>query len=326
MERRSAQRRLVVVGDLNGAADALIEILRGTGLVDAKLSWSGGGAELVQVGDLFNRGGGARRAFTLLLRLQREARRVGGKVTVLLGNHEVMTALGNEAYCTEEEYLAFAQPSERKAWAKRVQRAARRIYMSRSSSGRIQPFEPRLAAWKVLNAPGQAALRRELGPKGKLGRALRKLPVAHLAGDLVCVHGGILPHFAEHGIEGLNELAESEWATAKKRYVDLKRRSLFRNPEGPLWDRSLARGGREALSLLKRSLRLLGAERMVVGHTPTASVPGGEKGRIATRFGGQLVLVDAGLSEGAEGARAALIVEDGRGYEWTPAGTRALWR
>lgn len=316
----------MVVGDLNGAADALIEILRGTGLVDAKLAWTGGAAELVQVGDLFNRGGGARRALTLLLRLKREAQRVSGKVTVLLGNHEVMTALGNEAYCTEEEYLAFARPSERKAWAKRVQRAARRIYLTPGAAGRIQPFEPRLAAWKVLNAPGQAALRRELGPKGQLGRALRKLPVAHLAGDIVCVHGGILPHFAEHGVERLNELAWNEWALAKKRYVDLKRRSLFRNPEGPLWDRSLARGGREAHSLLKRSLRLLGAKRMVIGHTPTESVPGGEKGRIATRFGAELVLVDAGLSEGPGGPRAALVVEDGRGYEWTPAGTRLLWK
>lgn len=326
MKQRGGERsRLVVVGDLNGAADALVEILRGTRLVDAKLTWCGGNAQLVQLGDLFNRGGGARDAFTLLLKLQREAGRAGGRVSVLLGNHEVMTALGNEAYCTEEEYLAFATVAERKAWARRVQRAARRIYLSPGAGGRIQPFEPRLAAWKVLNAPGQAALRRELGPKGKLGRALRKLPVAQRVNDLVCVHAGLLPAFAEHGIDGLNALALREWEVARKRYSELKRRSLFRNPDGPLWDRSLARGGKEALTALKRSLQLLGVKRMVVGHTPTTSVPGGKKGQIALRFGGRLVLVDVGLGEGADAPRAALVVEQGRGLEWTPRGTRLLW-
>lgn len=92
--------RTVVIGDLNGADDALWEILRGTRLIDAQGRWTGGGSELVQVGDLFNRGGGARDALTLLHALKRPAQQAGGRVTVLLGNHEVMTALGNEAYCT----------------------------------------------------------------------------------------------------------------------------------------------------------------------------------------------------------------------------------
>src|SRR6187402_717141 len=100
--------RLVAIGDLNAAYDALVDILRGTGLVDQRLSWAGGQAELVQLGDLFNRGEGAVVALRLLLRLQRQAKRVGGKVTILLGNHEVMTALGHEGYCTEGEYLSFA--------------------------------------------------------------------------------------------------------------------------------------------------------------------------------------------------------------------------
>jgi hypothetical protein len=50
MVRRAGSGRLVVVGDLNGADDALIEILKGTGLLDSRLHWSGGDANLVQVG------------------------------------------------------------------------------------------------------------------------------------------------------------------------------------------------------------------------------------------------------------------------------------
>jgi hypothetical protein len=326
MQRRGDTQRLVVVGDLNGAADALIEILRGTGLVDARLRWTGGSSRLVQIGDIFNRGGGAREAFTLLLRLEREARHAGGNVTVLLGNHEVMTALGNEAYCTESEYLAFASASERKAWEHRVERAARKIYRAPGKAGRILPFEPRLAAWKALNAPGQSALRRELSPRGRLGKALRKLPVACLVDDIVCVHAGILPAYARRGVEALNALAQREWELAGTRYTKLKRRSLFRDPSGPLWDRSLARGGANAALELKQTLSILGAKRMIVGHTPTHTVDASARGRIVTRFGGKLVLVDVGLAEGPEGARTALIVENGGGYEWTPEGTRRLWQ
>ena len=67
--------RIVAVGDLNGADSVLFDILRGTKLLDARGHWSGGTAELVQLGDIFNRGAGARHAIQLLLRLRGEARR-----------------------------------------------------------------------------------------------------------------------------------------------------------------------------------------------------------------------------------------------------------
>jgi hypothetical protein len=321
-ERRG---RVVVIGDLNGADDALIEILRGTGLIDHKERWIGRDAELVQVGDLFNRGGGARRALSLLLRLKTQARKKGGRVTILLGNHEVMTALGNEAYCTEQEYLAFATAAERKAWPRQVARAARRIYLSERTAGRVLPFEPRLEAWKALHAPGRRALRHALGPRGSLGKALRQLPVVHLVDGMLCVHAGILPKWAARGVDGLNAAAKDEWKAAGRHFLRIKKQSLFRDPAGPLWDRSLARGGRTSLKALTQSLALLGAERMIVGHTPTHTVEGGHKGEIVTRFAGRLVLIDVGLGHGVDSPRTALIIENGRGIEWTPNGTRELW-
>lgn len=87
----------VIIGDLHGAFAALQAILRGTGLVDTKLRWTGGVCHLVQVGDVFNRSDGGRACFELLLRLRGEARRRGGEVTLLLGNHDVLVADGNEA-------------------------------------------------------------------------------------------------------------------------------------------------------------------------------------------------------------------------------------
>jgi len=232
------------------------------------------------LGDLFNRGGGARSALTLLERLKRPARKAGGRVTVLLGNHEVMTALGNEAYCTEEEYLSFASAAEKRAWPARVQRAARRLYRATSPSGHVLPFEPRLSTWKALHAPGRAELRRSLSANSKLGKALRSLPVAYQREHVVYVHACLLPQWAELGIDGLNRAAEAAWAQSRRRYLKLPKKSLFRSSDGPLWDRSLIERNRRAAAELTRSLRALGVRRMVIGHTQTKSVKGGQEGRI----------------------------------------------
>jgi hypothetical protein len=323
---RARALRTVVIGDLNGADDALRDILRGTRLIDGRDRWIGGRAELVQMGDLFNRGGGAREALRLLQALTRPARAAGGRVTVLLGNHEVMTALGNESYCTEAEYLSFASAAARRAWPKRVEKAARRLYRKASPSGHFLPFEPRLEAWKALHAPGRAELRRALGPRSPLGKVLRSLPVAYASADVVFVHGGISPNWAALGIDGLNDAAQAAWNERPRRYRHLSKKSLLRSNDGPLWDRSLVRPGRQTAARLGKSLRLLGARRMVIGHTQTKSVRGGEPGRILTLHEDRLVLVDVGLEHGPESPRAALVIEGKRGFEWRPDGTRLLWR
>lgn len=316
----------MVVGDLNGADDALREILRGTRLLDARDRWIGGNAELVQVGDLFNRGGGAREALKLLQALKRPAREAGGRVTVLLGNHEVMTALGNEAYCTEAEYLSFASAAERRAWPKRVERAARRLYRAASPTGHVLPFEPRLEAWKALHAPGRAELRRSVGPRSPLGKVLRSLPVAYESHQVVYVHAGLTPHWAALGVDGLNDAAQAAWAERPRRYVRLPKWGLFRSNDGPLWDRSLAVPGRQAASRLAQSLRSLGARRLVIGHTQTKGVRGGEEGHILTLHQSRLVLVDVSLAHGSAAPRTALLIEGKRGFEWRPDGTRLLWK
>lgn len=323
---KTTSKRIVVVGDLNGAYEVLVEILQGTGLVNRRLDWSGGRDELVQVGDLFNRGGGASLALKLLLRLRRQALRAGGRVTVLLGNHEVMTALGHEGYCTEDEYLSFATAAERRAWPLRVQRAMRRLLRQRRQ-GVVLPIEPRLEAWKIEHVPGRRALRRALGPRGVLGKALRALPVTYASGAAFFVHAGLLPDWAKLGPEGIQARAEQDWKAARGKLWQLpKRSSLFRAAAGPLWDRSLVRGGKKARSDLKRTLALVGARRLVVGHTQTGSLERGQRGRIAVLERGRLIAVDVGLSEGPASPRTALIIQGKRGIEWTPDGTRVLWR
>jgi hypothetical protein len=321
---RVRPKQLVAIGDLNGADDVLVELLRETGLINRKQRWVGGTSELIQMGDVFNRGGGALRAFRLLFKLRAQARRAGGNVTILLGNHEVMTALRHEGYCTEDEYLAFASAAERRAWPKRVHRALRRIARTRSG-GVVLPIKPRLEAWKIEHVPGKRAMRRALGANAKLGRALRALPVAYSSQSAVFVHAGLVPDFARLGIDELNRQGQHAWAEAGRSLWSVPKSSIFRNADGPLWDRSLAFGTRPARKALRESLKLLGVRRMIIGHTQTSSVPGGADGRISLVDGSRLVLVDVGLSSGPGTPRAALIVSGSRGSEWTPGGIRLLW-
>src|SRR5215831_9009081 len=54
--------RIVAVGDVHGAYDRFIEILRVTDLIDEKMKWAGGKTHLVQLGDVVDRGPDSRKA------------------------------------------------------------------------------------------------------------------------------------------------------------------------------------------------------------------------------------------------------------------------
>src|SRR5262245_1232834 len=85
--------RIVAVGDIHGAGTGLAQILQAAGLIDGQRKWIGGTARLVQTGDILDRGPEVREAIDLLIRLEGEARRAGGRVDVLFGNHEGMNVL-----------------------------------------------------------------------------------------------------------------------------------------------------------------------------------------------------------------------------------------
>jgi hypothetical protein len=66
-----------------------VRLLQGASLLE-ELRWHGQDARLWLIGDLFDRGPDGLAVLNLVMRLQREARAVGGDVNAILGNHEVM--------------------------------------------------------------------------------------------------------------------------------------------------------------------------------------------------------------------------------------------
>jgi len=100
--------RVVAFADVHGAYAELTALLRSVGVVDEDLRWTGGRTHLVSLGDLLDRGADSRKVMDLLMRLQGEAASAGGRVHVVLGNHEAMNVLGDLRYVDPGEFAAFA--------------------------------------------------------------------------------------------------------------------------------------------------------------------------------------------------------------------------
>ena len=320
---RGAVDRLVVIGDLNGHAHLLDRLLLGTGLMDPTGRWIGGRSVLVQMGDVVNRGAGARAAVDRLVHLQRAAREAGGDVVWLLGNHEVMTALGHEAYVTADEYMEFATPEAIEAFHVRRTRFLYELLGPPDLARRVEPIGGRMRAWEEDNAPGKEAFREAFSARGIYGRHLRTLPAAVRIGDLVLVHGGLHPSWARLGVEGIHAEVQAAWRAAPPAYQTLAPAGVLRDPLGPVWHRAYCISSAPTVERdAACALELLGARRMIVGHTRTETA-GGVSGRPLLRQGDRVVMTDVGLGEPGEPG-AALVVEEGRIDVWSPLEGRSV--
>src|SRR5437868_2852344 len=105
---QKAPARIVAVGDLHGDFSAWQDIARDAGLFDPGGHWAGGKTVLVQMGDIIDRGADSLKIIRSLQQLQKEAPRKGGRVFVVLSNHEAMNLLGDFRYVTPGEFTAFA--------------------------------------------------------------------------------------------------------------------------------------------------------------------------------------------------------------------------
>lgn len=81
---------LWVVGDVHGAYYKLCALLRHANLIDAQQNWVGQNAHLVFLGDYVDRGPQGVDVIRLIRHLEQQVPQTGGKITALLGNHEVM--------------------------------------------------------------------------------------------------------------------------------------------------------------------------------------------------------------------------------------------
>ncbi len=186
---------IVVIGEVQGSAATVTKLLTHLGSADAQGHWAGGDTVLVQTGDLMDGGEHVRAVLDLFMRLQEEAPAAGGRVIVLMGNHEAMNILGELRDVDYLAYQSFAGPDseaiqqraldEYVAWRQRRAKAV--------GSGEFVSDENFKADWLATHPVGWLEYVEAMGAKGEYGKWLRTLPVAHRMGDVVFIHAGISP-------------------------------------------------------------------------------------------------------------------------------------
>jgi calcineurin-like phosphoesterase family protein len=301
--------RIVAVGDVHGAYDRFIAVLRAAGLIDSRERWTGGRAVFIQTGDVVDRGTDSRRALDLLRRLEREAQRAGGRVVPLLGNHEVMGMLGDLRYVSAGEYAAFRSPDSLDLRERYYRLAADDAAARARAAGRR--FDEAAFRAEFLDATplGSLELRLAFARDGEYGRWLRERHTAIRINDIVFVHGGISATTAVLGCSRLNDIVRSELKALPVRDPAELATFLITKDDGPLWYRGLALENEDIFSAeVDRILELWQAHTIVVGHTATG-------GRITARFGGRVVQIDTGMLGGdffADGRASALEISEGR--------------
>lgn len=296
-------QRIVAVGDLHGDYDAWHAIARAAGLINASGHWSGGKTTLVQLGDVTDRWADSLKIIRSLQQLQKEAPRAGGRVIVVLGNHEAMNLLGDNRYTTPGEYAAFVD-RDSAARRDRVYEANRAQLDAayRALDPKITPEQVR-AKWTAEHPLGWVEHRLAWGPSGELGQWAARNPAVVKIGGNLFVHGGLSAEYATVPLDELNRRVAAAMAAA-----DDSPKSVLNDPLGPLWYRGLV--GRDVDAEAERTentralpaaprptidqeltavLAAYGAQRMVIAHTPLLS------GIVITN-GGRLARIDTGIS------------------------------
>ena len=84
----STPEDVLAISDLEGDFDATVNLLVANGVIDNSLNWRFGKGHLVLIGDMVDRGTNVVPTLWLLYKLEAEAKKAGGKLHYVLGNHE----------------------------------------------------------------------------------------------------------------------------------------------------------------------------------------------------------------------------------------------
>jgi hypothetical protein len=343
----SGQPRIVAVGDVHGDLNAFVGILRASGLIDAHQNWSGGKSIFVQVGDVLDRGAKGRQLMDLLMKLETQAGKSGGRVYPLLGNHEVMNLMHDLRYVPEDEYKNFADAHSQKklddayeSYKQFLIAKAERLKQPKPEFNELDRVE-----WMKSHPPGFMEHLDAFGPNGKYGKWLRGHSAVLELDHTVFVHGGISPQAATMTVQLLNDKISQEiqiFDRIQKTLVDQKiilpfftfdeilsaaseelqirgqdetleaitdiSNWLSVSPEGPLWFRGYSRWSDEEIATqLPPVLLAYHAQHIVVGHTVQPN------GKIRTRLDQGAIMIDTGMNSAFfPGGQASALEIDGQ--------------
>ncbi|MCL1077880.1 hypothetical protein D5R81_17940 [Parashewanella spongiae] len=86
---------IIAVSDFESSFGAFRDFLVTHGIVDKQLNWTFGKGHLVLVGDFVDRGASTTQLLWGIYQLEQSAKKLGGKVHYIIGNHEIKSLQGN---------------------------------------------------------------------------------------------------------------------------------------------------------------------------------------------------------------------------------------
>lgn len=294
--------KVVVIGDVHGAYDALVTLLEGAGLIDARQRWSGGATHLVSLGDLLDRGDATQQVLDLFIRLEEEAEAAGGRVHVLLGNHELMNLTGDWRDVTAADIASFAQSgAEDPAVLRR-----RAFYRYGKYGGWLlqRPVLIRINN-RLYTHGGLPSLLLD-GPIDKANDVSMNLLRAMVVETETLVNAGVLQPDVKL-LELNDSVPRQDGEDPSLRRLRGMIDSPYFGDNGPLWYRGTTSCAAVIEHDLTRAvLEHLGAEGVVVGHMPTWNY------RVQVLMGGKVMAVDTGMLTAVYGGAASALQIQGK--------------
>ncbi|WP_394146798.1 metallophosphoesterase [Shewanella atlantica] len=98
--------KVVALSDVHGQYDILLTLLRKQNIIDKDNNWAFGDGHMVMTGDMFDRGHQVNEVLWFMYKLDRQATAAGGKLHLLMGNHEQMVMRGDLRYVHERYRVA----------------------------------------------------------------------------------------------------------------------------------------------------------------------------------------------------------------------------
>jgi len=300
--------KIVAVGDIHGDYKNFILILKGTGIVDENLKWAGGKIHLVQTGDIMDRGPDARKVFDLLMRLEKEAEKAGGRVHALIGNHEFMNIVGISfdfpGYVTPEQFVSFLPNKYREKKEREFKEKTSEKNHSSNENKDLNKY------WTQLIKNDSRVRQQYIDAfNNKYGKWILKHNTVIKINDTIFVHGGISETYSTWKLNNIN-------LHVRKELKGLAPYKLVYEGGGPLWFRDLAQKDENVYKQdVDRIFTNLKIKFMVIAHTPRT-------GRIVVskenmnRFQGRIWIIDTGISEYYGGHLSALIIENDNFIVW----------
>ncbi|CAN0891721.1 Shewanella-like protein phosphatase 2 [Linum grandiflorum] len=305
--RYSAPSRLIAIGDLHGDLDKTKQAFRLAGLIDGSDRWSGGSSTVVQVGDVFDRGGDELKILYFLEKLKREAVKSGGELITMNGNHEIMNVEGDFRFVTRSGMKEF---EDWEFWY-RIGQQMKRLIPNLNSNSNSDVFDSIPSSFRGVKQEAVAGIRSRIAalqPGGPVStRFLTKNQTVVVVGDSVFVHGGLLSHHVEYGLERINDEVRDWIGGSRSASSSSSAPSYCKGRDAVVWLRRFSEEDAKKCdcSALEHVLATIpGVKRMIMGHTI-------QEGGINAICENRAIRIDVGMSKGCGNGLPEVLEIDG---------------